>query len=39
MKEVGELLRHRHFDTTSLYAKVDLRSLRRVAAPWPMRAS
>jgi site-specific recombinase XerD len=39
LKEVGELLRHRHFDTTSLYAKVDLRSLRHVAAPWPVHAS
>lgn len=39
MKEVGELLRHRDYGTTGLYAKVDLRSLRHVAAPWPVRAS
>jgi integrase/recombinase XerD len=35
MVEIGELLRHRSPDTTALYAKVDLRSLREVALPWP----
>jgi site-specific recombinase XerD len=35
LSEVGELLRHRHPDTTAIYAKVDLASLRRLAFPWP----
>jgi site-specific recombinase XerD len=35
LAEVGELLRHRHPDTTALYAKVDLAALRSVAPPWP----
>lgn len=35
LAEVAELLRHRHPDTTALYAKVDLGSLRSVAPPWP----
>lgn len=35
LAEIGELLRHRHPDTTALYAKVDLVALRSVAPPWP----
>jgi site-specific recombinase XerD len=35
LTEVAELLRHRHPDTTALYAKVDLDALRSVAPPWP----
>lgn len=35
LSEIGELLRHRSSDTTSLYAKVDLGSLREVVQPWP----
>jgi len=35
LAEVAELLRHRHPDTTALYAKVDLGALRSVAPPWP----
>ena len=35
LAEIGELLRHRHPDTTTLYAKVDLRALRALALPWP----
>lgn len=35
LDEIGELLRHRSPDTTMLYAKVDLGSLREVAQPWP----
>lgn len=35
LPEVAELLRHRHTDTTALYAKVDLDALRSVAPPWP----
>ncbi|MBP0639669.1 site-specific integrase [Cupriavidus sp. AcVe19-6a] len=36
-KEIADLLRHRDLDTTTIYAKVDLPSLRRVALPWPGR--
>jgi len=35
LAEIGELLRHRHPQTTSIYAKVDLPSLRTLALPWP----
>lgn len=35
LDEIGELLRHRSPDTTVLYAKVDLDSLREMAQPWP----
>ena len=33
--EIGDLLRHRRPDTTAIYAKVDLVSLRSIALPWP----
>jgi site-specific recombinase XerD len=39
LEEIGEILRHRHPDTTALYAKVDLLRLRSLAAPWPGGAS
>ena len=35
LSEIGELLRHRHPDTTAIYAKIDLHSLRSLALPWP----
>jgi len=35
LEQIGEILRHRHADTTTLYAKVDLPRLRPLAAPWP----
>lgn len=35
LSEIGELLRHQSPDTTRIYAKVDLVSLRAVAMPWP----
>ncbi len=35
LSEIGELLRHRSPDTTRIYAKVDLVSLRTLALPWP----
>jgi site-specific recombinase XerD len=35
LTEIGELLRHRNLDTTRIYAKVDARTLGRLAAPWP----
>jgi integrase/recombinase XerD len=35
LAEIGELLRHRSPQTTEIYAKVDLGSLRTLALPWP----
>jgi site-specific recombinase XerD len=39
LEQIGTILRHRHPDTTALYAKVDLPRLRSLAAPWPGDAS
>jgi integrase/recombinase XerD len=33
--EIGEVLGHRHVQTTAIYAKVDLDALRTLALPWP----
>ena len=33
--EIGQVLRHRHPDTTRIYAKVDLSALRTLAVAWP----
>ena len=33
--EIGEILRHRNPQTTTIYAKVDLVSLHALALPWP----
>jgi integrase len=35
LDEIGRVLRHRHPDTTAIYAKVDLKALRGLALPWP----
>jgi site-specific recombinase XerD len=35
LAEIGEVLGHRHPDTTRIYAKVDLDGLRKLALPWP----
>lgn len=35
LKEVADVLRHRHLDTTLIYAKVDMAHLAAVAMPWP----
>jgi site-specific recombinase XerD len=35
LDEIGEVLRHRSPDTTAIYAKVDLGTLRTLALPWP----
>lgn len=35
IKQIADLLGHESIDTTSIYAKVDLRALRQVSLPWP----
>ncbi len=35
VKQIADLLGHKSLDTTAIYAKVDLRSLKAVALPWP----
>jgi site-specific recombinase XerD len=35
LSEIGQVLRHRDQDTTRLYAKVDVDSLRGMSAAWP----
>ena len=35
LSEIGDVLGHRHPDTTRIYAKVDLEALRTLALPWP----
>lgn len=35
LSEIGQLLRHRSPQTTTIYAKVDLVALRALALPWP----
>lgn len=33
--EIGDVLGHRHLQTTSIYTKVDIEALRSLALPWP----
>jgi site-specific recombinase XerD len=35
LKEVADVLGHQNFDTTAIYARVNLSQLRKVALPWP----
>ena len=35
LEDIGEVLRHRHPETTQIYAKVDLESMRALAPVWP----
>jgi site-specific recombinase XerD len=35
LPEIAHVLRHRHLDTTAIYAKVDLDSLGTLVRPWP----
>jgi integrase/recombinase XerD len=35
LPEIGQVLRHRHSQTSSIYAKVDRGALRQIARPWP----
>lgn len=39
LEEVGQLLRHRHLSSTTIYAKVDLTRLRLITRPWPSQES
>ena len=39
LEEIGQILRHRHPETTQIYAKVDLEALRALAPAWPGGAS
>jgi integrase len=36
LTEIAQVLRHRHVDTTAIYAKVDRDSLRSIARVWPI---
>jgi site-specific recombinase XerD len=35
LEDIGAILRHRSIETTQIYAKVDIPSLRQIAQPWP----
>jgi len=35
IKDIADLLGHRHIETTFLYTKVDLARLRKLAVEWP----
>jgi integrase/recombinase XerD len=35
LSEIGELLGHRHPQTTKIYTKIDIKALRTLALPWP----
>jgi site-specific recombinase XerD len=39
LKEVADVLRHRDLDSASVYAHVDVASLRQLAQPWPKEAA
>jgi len=39
LKEIADVLRHRSLNTTTIYAKVNVTQLARVALPWPGRLS
>jgi len=35
LQEIAVVLRHRSIETTEIYAKVDVQTLRPIAQPWP----
>ncbi len=35
LKEIADVLRHRHLDTTKIYTKINISLLQQVAMPWP----
>jgi site-specific recombinase XerD len=39
LEQIGQLLRHCHANTTQIYAKVNIETLRDIALPWPGGAS
>lgn len=39
LSEIAHVLRHRHVDTTAIYAKVDYATLRALVRPWPRGAA
>jgi site-specific recombinase XerC len=39
LKAVADVLGHRHFSTTFIYAKVDFNVLKQVALEWPQEVS
>jgi integrase/recombinase XerD len=39
VKQIADVLRHDSLESTAIYARVDLKSLRSVAQPWPGRKS
>ncbi|MCU0621743.1 MAG: tyrosine-type recombinase/integrase [Gemmatimonadales bacterium] len=39
LTEIAQVLRHRHLDTTAIYAKVDHEALHTLARPWPSQDS
>jgi site-specific recombinase XerD len=39
LQEIATILRHRSIETTQIYAKVDVPSLRDIAQPWPEKVS
>lgn len=37
LKEIADLLRHKSFEATKIYARVDIEALQAMALPWPRR--
>ena len=35
--EIGEVLRHQSMHTTEIYTKIDIKGLRSLAQPWPIK--
>jgi site-specific recombinase XerD len=35
LDEIAQTLRHKSYDTTAIYAKVDVKALRQVVRRWP----
>jgi site-specific recombinase XerD len=35
LQDIATILRHRSIETTEIYAKVDVTTLRQIAQPWP----